>query len=354
MTVNHYASDLKEIEESLALLSQYLDTPSQPEYYRAGSVDEAVSLLQEYGNRARLVAGGIDVLSLIKAHITQPEALVDIKNIANMHSITPQEHSIQIGALMRIKELERSVGIVEQYPVVQAAAHSVASPHIRNMATLAGNLCQEVRCMYYRRSPDTGNVYECHRKNQANPCYAVTGENQYHAVLPGAGCCAVCPSDMATALQALDAELNVVNGSGGRTMTIDELYTSMGTTLEPGEIITSISVPVKYRHARQNFIKFRVRNTIDFAIVSVATVAIVEDEVVKDSRVVLGGVSYAPYRAHKAEEVLTGNRLTDEVIEEAAKVAIEDARPLSRNRYKVKVAGALVQRSVAGLREENS
>lgn len=351
MTINYYTKDLKEIEESLALLSRYFDRPSHPEYYHARSVDDAVSLSNEYGNRARLVAGGIDILGLMKARIRQPEALIDIKRIPTTGPIAWQENGLKLGALMRIKEIEQSAVISEHYPLLKAAAASVASPHIRNMATLAGNLCQEVRCMYYRRSPDTGNVYECHRKNTDNPCYAAGGENRYHAIFPGAGCCAVCPSDMATALLALDGRLQIVNNSGGRTMAIDELYTPLGTTLKAGELITGVLVPERYRQARQSYIKFRLRNTIDFAIVSVASVAVMEDDVVRDIRVILGGVSYAPYRARKTEEVLLGNSITDEVIKEAARAVLADARPLSKNSYKVKIAGTLLERSVAELRK---
>lgn len=338
--------DAKEIKKALAWLSKYWDKPLHPDYYHARTVDEAVSLLDEGGKEARLIAGGTDLLGLMKNRVIAPRSLVDIKTVPHLRNISESETGLDIGALTLINDLERSEMVRNRYPIIFDAAHAVASPHIRNMGTVAGNLCQDVRCWYYRRSPVTGITYNCRRKDEHAICYAADGENQYHAVIGGNKCFGVCASDMATVLLALDATLNTVSTGGGRQITLDKLYTTLGNTIEPAEVITAVSVPRIETGTKQRFLKFRVRKAIDFAIVSVAAVIKLENYVVRDTRIVLGGVSYQPYRAVKAEEVLRGERLTPSVAAEAAKLALAEARPLSKNGYKVEIATALVKRSI--------
>lgn len=338
--------DAKEIKKALAWLSKYWDRPLHPEYYHARTVDEAVSLLDEYGRETKLFAGGIDLLGLMKNRVIAPRALVNIKTIPHLNLISESAKGLSIGALTRINDLERSELIRGKYPMLFEAAHAIGSPQVRNMGTVAGNLCQDVRCWYYRRSPATGITYNCRRKDEHAICYAADGENQYHAVIGGNKCFGVCPSDMATVLLALDAQLKTVSTSGGRTMTLDKLYTNLGNTLEPAEIITAVHVPAVEPGAKQRFLKFRVRKAIDFAIVSVAAVIKLDKDVVKDARIVLGGVAYQPILAVKAGEILRGERLTQTIAAEAAKLALGEARPLGKNGYKVQIAEALVRRAI--------
>jgi len=151
--------------------------------------------------------------------------------LSNIHHIG---NGLAIGTLVTINELEDSDLIKNQYPILREAAHSIGSPQIR-ICNLGGNLLQDVRCWYYRRSPLTGNVYNCRRKSESGQCYAANGENQYHAVMGNCQCFAVCPSDMAAALLALDARVNTVNAEGGRSLAIDELYTDLCHVLKAGK-----------------------------------------------------------------------------------------------------------------------
>jgi len=231
--VTYRLIDAEEIEKSLLWLSKYWDKPVHPEYYNAKTVNEAVSLLDKYREEAKIIAGGIDLIGLMKNKVLLPGVLVNIKTIPHMKYVVENSSGTAIGALTLINDIERSTLIKEKYPILFEAAHSIASPQVRNMATIGGNLCQDVRCWYYRRPPDTGVTFDCRRKREDGICYAINGENQNHAIIGGKKCFAVCPSDMATVLLALDARVNTVNTTGGRVIPIDKFYTTLGNTLEP-------------------------------------------------------------------------------------------------------------------------
>lgn len=338
--------DAEEIEKALSWLSGYWDRPVQPEYHNARTIDEAVSLLDRYGGRATIIAGGIDLVGLMKNKVLTPRILININNIPHLKYVVENDAGIAIGALTLINDIERSALIKDKYPILFGAARSIASPQVRNMATIGGNLCQDVRCWYYRRSPATGISFNCRRKKESGTCYAVKGENQYHAIIGGTECFAVCPADMATVLLALDARINTVNTSGGRAIPIDKFYATFGNILESGEVITSIQIPKVGPGVKQRFLKFRLRKTIDFAITSVAALITMDNNIVSDARIVLGGVSPKPYRALKAEEILIGAPIKDSIVVEAAKASVSDALPLSKNGYKVLIAEALVRRAL--------
>ncbi len=338
--------DAEEIEKALLWLTRYWDRPVHPEYYNAKTIDEAVSLLDEYRETAKILAGGIDLIGLMKNKVLIPRALINIKNIPRMKYVAENADGIAIGALTVINDIERSALLKSKYPILFEAARSIASPQIRNMATIAGNLCQDVRCWYYRRSPVTGVSFPCRRKKENGICYAVNGENQYHVIIGGTKCFAVCPSDMATALLALDAKINTVDASGGRIIPIDKFYTAFGNVLEPNEVITAIQVPKVKSGVKQRFLKFRLRKTIDFAIISVAVVITMNNNIVSDARIVLGGVSPEPYRAVKAEEVIIGKPITESSAAKAAEASVSDAMPLSKNGYKIPITKSLVKRAL--------
>ena len=310
-------------------------------YKNAGTIPEAVSLT-ETGNAA-VLAGGTDLINRLKAEAydSPPELLVNIKDIPSLDSITEDADGLKIGALTRIKTVADSGLIRSTYPALADAAGVIAAPAIRQMSTLAGNLCQEVQCWYFRRSFMTGNTFHCLRKGGSR-CYAVNGDNRYHAILGAKGCHAVCPSDLAVALTALDAR--VVTSK--RSMPIDDFFEVMGNTLEAGEIVTGVEVPEPAPGTGQSFIKFALRPVIDFAVVSAASVITVSDGKVSDARIVLGAVAPVPYRATGAEEVVKGKAIDEPVAEEAADAAVRDAVPLSHNRYKVRIAKTLVKRAI--------
>jgi xanthine dehydrogenase YagS FAD-binding subunit len=211
-------SDANEIKRAADWLEKYWKKSPHPEYYDARSVNEAVGLLNEYGEAAKIVGGGTDLLSLMKNKVILPKVLVNIKNIPGLRYIHESESGLSIGPMTLINDIQSSPIIKKKYPLLYDTARSMASPQIRNMATIGGSLLQEVRCWYFRRSPDTGTVYNCLRKALNAPCFAAGGENQYHAIIGAHQCVAVCPSDMATTLLALGAHVYIVSANGSRVL----------------------------------------------------------------------------------------------------------------------------------------
>lgn len=344
--MSYSLTDHKEIEEALSWLNRYWNKPAQPAYYDAKTAEEAVSLLGGYHGEAKIIAGGIDLLGLMKNEVLSPAVLVNVKNIPSMNTIKENSEGLEIGALARIHDIERSPVLRESYPLLSEIAGSVGSPQIRNMATIGGNLCQEVRCWYFRRSPKTGISFICRRKKEGNPCYAMNGENEYHAVFGEGECLAVCPSDMAAGLSALGAEINTMSTKGERVIPIGGFYNPSGHILESDEIITSVSVPRVKPDTKQRFLKFRPRKAVDFSTVSVSSVITSANGVIQNAKIVVGGVSSQPYEAVGSEEILLGESITESVADKAAEAAVRDAMPLSKNGFKVPLVKALVKRSI--------
>lgn len=339
--------DAKTVDEVLSLLSRHWIERKYVEHFNARTIDDVVSLLSRYREEAKIIAGGVDLVSLMKNNVRTPKVLVNIKTIPDLAYVTEEAEGLKIGALTTITAIETSAIIRDKYTILVEAAHSVGSPLIRNMATIGGNLCQDVRCWYYRRSPVTGLSFFCRRKG-GQQCFAIEGENQYHAIIGGDQCHAVCPSDMAPALIALKARIKIASPTGDKTVPLEEFYAPLGNTLQPNEIITEIQVPTPESDTRQRYLKFRTRKTIDFAISSVAAVITTQAGVVSQARIVLGGVAPTPYRALKAEETLKGEAITESIAETSAKAAVREAVPLSRNAYKVPITESLVKRAIVG------
>jgi xanthine dehydrogenase YagS FAD-binding subunit len=318
-------------------------------HFNAASVDEALSLLKDYKGEARLMAGGTDLLAVLKDQILEgyPKALINIKTIPGLDKIQENEEGLKIGALAKLADIVLSPSVQATVPVLSQAAGAVASPEIRSMGTIGGNLCQDVRCWYYRYPHHMGGRFLCHRKG-TGPCHAIKGDNRYHAIMGGKACVAVCPSDTATALAALDARLTIISPEGKRKIPIHELFTALGTTLGPGEIVTEIQVPSPPKGIRQRFLKFTLRKPIDFAIVSVASLIAVEKGLCRDAKIVLGAVAPTPLRAEGAEQAIKGKPLDDATAEDAATAAVSGARALSRNAYKIEITKTLVKRAILG------
>ena len=310
-------------------------------------MDEALSLLRDYQGRAKLIAGGTDLLGGLKDHILPdyPEALINIKTISGLDNIEENGEGLRIGPSAKLAEIARSPGIRNKYPVLSEAAESVATPEIRNMATLGGNLCQDTRCWYYRYPHEMGGRILCYRKG-SGPCHAVKGDNRYHAIMGGKACFAVCPSDTAIALTALDASLKIAGPEGERLVAIKDCYNVLGSVLQPDEFLTEVHVPHLSKRTKQTFIKFALRKPVDFAIASVASVILVEDGVCEDARLALGAVAPTPLRATDAEEVIKGNGMDAKTAERAAVAAVAGAKPMSKNAYKIEITKALVKRAL--------
>jgi xanthine dehydrogenase YagS FAD-binding subunit len=316
-------------------------------HFNASTLENAVSLLHEYGSGARVITGGVDLVSLMKNRVIEPKALINIKTIPGLNYISEDDNTLRIGALTPISAIEFSSLIADRYSILSEAAHLVASPLQRNMSSLSGNLCQSNRCWYYRRGPDTGLTFFCRLKG-GNRCYAADGDNRYHAVINAGKCCAVCPSDMATALVAMEASARIVGTAGEKTIALEQIYSSLplGRLLQPDEIITEIIVPKPRENARQRFLKFAIRKTIDFAIVSVAAVSNIDGNTIYDTHIVLGGVAPAPFRATLAEDMLRAKPITQELVDKASLAAVSRAKPLSNNAYKLPILHALLKRAI--------
>ena len=252
---------------------------------------------------------------------------------------------MKIGALAKLVHIARSPEVIGTYRVLAEAAQSVGTPEIRYMGTMGGNLCQDSRCWYYRYPHQMGGRILCYRKGKG-PCHAIKGDNRYHAVMGGKKCFTVCPSDIATALTALDAKIKVVKKDGERVIPITDFYHTLGHVLEPDEIVTGIRVPRPPDNTAQSFIKFRLRESVDFAVVSVASVVSMEDGICKDARITLGAVSATPHRATAAEDAIRGKPLNHSTAEEAAVAAVTGAKPLSMNAYKIEITKTLIKKAI--------
>jgi len=314
-------------------------------HINAETIDDAISALSK---KSKIIAGGTDCLGILKNKVlsTYPEVLVNIKTIPGLNTIVDDAGGLKIGALATLADIAESPVVREKYRLLADAAKAVASPQIRNMGTIGGNLCQDVRCWYYRCSPLTGRNYRCYRKG-GRKCFAIAGDNRYHAIIGGKACFAVCPSDTALALTALDAAVKIKGPEKERIVPLKNFYRPLGNVLKANEIVTEIQIPGPPAiGSKHSFVKFRSRKAIDFAMVSVATITAVEHGVCKDARIVLGAVAPTPLRVAKAEEALKGKAITTAAAEAAAKATVAGATPLSMNAYKVQIAQTLVKRAL--------
>ena len=315
-------------------------------HFNAHTLDEAVSILKRYGDRAHVIAGGTDLLGKMKDEIQPryPEALVNIKGIDGLDYIREESGNLKIGALTRLEDIAVHPVIRQRYRALAEAAGRAASPHLREMGTLAGNICQDIRCWYYRHP---NNRFPCLRKGGGR-CYAIEGDNRYHSIFGGTvehGCYAVHPSDTAPALIALDAGITTTK----RTITVSDFFdvqVGRTTVLETDEIVTELEIPAPPENARSRFSKFALRKTIDFAIVNCAAALAFQGETVLSARVCLNAVAAKPYRVRKAEEVIVGNELNEFLAETAGESAVSDAQPLRNNGYMVQVARTMVKRTL--------
>lgn len=313
-------------------------------YASPRSLDDAVALLLDDGD-AKFLAGGTDLLTLVKGDLLEPSQLVDIKRLAELDAdITLSGDTVRIGALATLSDLETHSLIAEHAPALAEAAALAATPQLRNMATIGGNLLQRPRCWYFR-DPEI----PCWLKG-VDGCPARTGENQYHAIFDLSPCVAVHPSDPASALLAHDAEVAIRGEQGSRSMPLAELFAPpteerrTETTLRSGEIITALTLPAA--SGRSTYLKAMDRKTWAFALVGVAARIKQDAGRIAEARVVLSGVANVPWRATATEQVLAGQAPNSELLAAAADAALSGAEPLRKNGYKVPIAQALVRRAL--------
>ena len=298
----------------------------------AKTIDEAVAAL---GPTAKVIAGGTDLFGTLKSMCLPkpPDTIVDLKTIPGLDYIKEEGGILKIGAMTKLVDIYESTIVQGKWSSLADAAHLVASPAIRNMGTIGGNLCQFCRCWYYRAEH---NAFNCFRKG-GDTCFGVAGDNRYLAILGGQLCFAVCPSDTAIALVALDA--NIITTQ--RTIASKDFLIVLGNILKENEIVKEIQVPAPKAGTKQAFIKFAERKSIDFAIASCA-VAISPT----DARIVLGGLAPMPYRATTAEDLVKGKAIDAAAAEAAGVEAVKRAIPQSKNRYKIQLAKTMVKRAL--------
>jgi xanthine dehydrogenase YagS FAD-binding subunit len=313
----------------------------------AKSINEVCKLLKTYEGRAKLNAGGTDLLGMLKDRVLPeyPDAVINVKTIPGLDYIKEDRNGLKIGSLTTLSMIAGSSIVKQNYKALAEATAAVATLQIRNVATLGGNLCQEVRCWYYRYPEEIGGRMLCLRKGKG-PCLAVSGDNRYHAIIGGKGCFAICPSDTAIALTALDAKLKIAGTTGRRTVPVRDFFNPLGTILQKDEMLTEIQVPRLPDRARQTFLKLTVRTPVDFALVSVSSVIALDRGICREARIALGAVAPTPVRAAKAEEILAGRAVDPETASEAAEAALAGAKPLSMNAYKIEQAKILVRRAI--------
>jgi xanthine dehydrogenase YagS FAD-binding subunit len=316
-------------------------------YASPRSLDEAVALLDEPANGSRPLAGGTDLLTLMKADLLTPSRLVDIKRLAELDDrIELMPEGLAIGALTTLAQLEEHPLIRSRYPALSEAAALAATPQLRHMATIGGNLLQRPRCWYFRNPR-----VHCWLKG-GEACQARDGENQLHALFDVSPCVAVHPSDPATALVALDASIRLRGPRGERELPLTEFFAPPDdarrteTVIADDELIVSLHIPPR-DGARCTYLKAMERKIWAFALVGVAAVIRRDGAQIDHARLVLGGVAPIPWRAEAAEQVLLGSEPTAEVIAHAAEIALADAQPLTNNSYKIPLAKALVRRALS-------
>ncbi len=316
----------------------------------APDLETAIVLLREEG--AEAIAGGTDLLTEMKAGIRAPELLVNLKSL-EFKGIRDEGDALAIGALTTLSELEAHPLVKERFPMLAQAASLAATPQLRNVGTVGGNLLQRVRCWYYRHPH-----VKCWLKG-GEECYAEEGLNHRHAIFGTSPCIAVHPSDLAPALIALDAEVRVVGPEVDGWLPLEEIYCLPDenhrerTVLGRGDLLTEVRVP--YRgNSRGVFLKAMERAAWSFALVSVAARLDFDGNRVREVRIVLGGVAGKPWRVRDAETLLQGQAPTEELVAKAAEAAVAGARPREHNAYKIPLARSLVRRALLELFELRS
>ena len=309
------------------------------------TVDQALAELKD---GAVIKAGGIDLLDLMKDGIVSPPKLVNIRNVSSLRGITASSDGLHIGPLATLSEIAEHVEIQRSYAALADAAGHAATPQVRNMATLGGNLTQRPRCWYFRSSD-----FDCKKKNGASQeCHAHEGENQYHAVMNNSTCAMVHPSSTAVPLLAMNAQVELTSKRGKRSVAMSEFYVPPEkslvneTAVESGEIITGILVPVPERGTRSAYQKYGEKESYDWPLADAGIVLVMEGDRCRKAAVVMGVAAPTPIRSQAAEAVLSGAIINEATARAAAKAAMENATPLSKNGFKVQLFQTAIYRTI--------
>jgi xanthine dehydrogenase YagS FAD-binding subunit len=318
--------------------------------YQPDTLEAALDLASRLGEDGWLVAGGQDSYDWLKNRIKRTAAVIELAGIPALHGVRERDGGIEIGALTTLTEIENDSLITARYALLSTAAGRVASPQIRNVGTLGGNISQDTRCWYYRGGVD------CYRAG-GNMCYADTpqGQNREHAIFNASRCVAVTPSDTANALVALDAQMVIAGRGGERVVPAADFFVGPDvnirrmTVLAPGEILTAVRLPAAWSGAEFHFEKVADRAAWDFALVSIAAAFRMEGEVIRDARVVCGAVACVPWRLAEVERALIGGPRNAEVADRLAPLGTTGAKTLNFNQFKLPLMENLVRRAIRGV-----
>jgi xanthine dehydrogenase YagS FAD-binding subunit len=297
---------------------------------------------------AEYIVGGTDMMQLLQEYVRQPERLVSLAGLLD-DRIEAGPQGLRLGAAATMADVAAHPAVVEQYPLIAQALLNSASPQVRNQATMGGNLLQRTRCPYFR---DVGYT-ACNKRAPGSGCSAIGGDNRWHAVLgTSEACIAANPSDLAVALVALEAAVEVRGGGRQRVVPLLEFHRLPGTTphvetvLEPGEVITAITVPASPLARRSHYLKVRDRASFEFAVVSAAVALEMDGGRIRQARIALGGVGTKPWRVPQVEAALVGSSLDPAALRPAAALAAEGAQGRGRNDFKIELMQRAIVRAI--------
>ncbi|MGC2696230.1 MAG: xanthine dehydrogenase family protein subunit M [Candidatus Angelobacter sp.] len=300
--------------------------------------------------KAAFVAGGTTLIDLMKLNVMLPAMLVDINGLPLDKIETLPDGGLRVGAMVRNSDMAHHEAVVKRFPVLSQAILAGASAQLRNMATTGGNLMQRTRCYYFR---DT--AYACNKRQPGSGCSAIDGFNRIHAVLGGSEhCIATHPSDMAVALVALDAVVHIKGANGERKVAAGDFHLlpkdtpHLETVVQPGELITYVTIPASKFSARSAYVKLRDRASYEFALASAGAALELSGNKIHAARLVLGGVATKPWRSTEAEHVLTGATADEKTFHAAAEAAMKSAKAHRYNGYKIELAKRAIVRALAG------
>jgi xanthine dehydrogenase YagS FAD-binding subunit len=313
-------------------------------YLNPTTEKDAVAALTPEFEKTLPIAGGQDLLARMKDYVTQPDRIVNVKG-ALESTVTPANGGLRIGAAMKMADLAEHSDVARLYPAVAAAAIEVGTPQIRNQGTVGGNLNQRPRCWYFRNEE-----FVCFKKG-GNTCFSITGENQFHAILGGGPSFIVHPSSLAVPFVAYGATFRIVGPRGERMVPASEYFTlpvknvRTENILAPNELLTHVILPAP-GNMKSGHYEVRYKTSHDWPIAFATVLLAMNGATVRSARVVMGAVAPIPWRATAAEKVLSGKAVTEETAAAAAEAALEGARPLSENAYKIQVAKTAVKRAI--------
>ena len=317
------------------------------ELYQPMELGGALDLLRSHGSSAWVLSGGMDTFDWLKDRAKRPSVVVDLGAVEELRGIEVNGDGVRIGAMTSLTDVAAHPEVASRFPILAQSADKVATPQIRNQGTMGGNLAQDTRCWYYRSG------WPCYRAG-GNICYANAPNalNREHAIFEADRCVAVTPSDTAPALVALNAQMEIASHRGRRTVSAEEFFIGPGrditrmTVLGPSDLLVGVHIPGEWAGRPTYFEKVSDRQSWDFALANVASALNVQDGVIHEARIVVGGVAARPLRMRRVENRIAGRPVNEETLEEAGRLAVEGARPLKFNAYKIALTRNLVKRAI--------